>query len=821
MNAITEIPNSIDALTAICPQCEPEPENTKDNPVLYVTYNKAVTAPGSVIEEKTTWFKLLETIARQDVESPRQKKEDCMLFLLTRVNGYRDAAHAQAVYGIEGDYDSGGVSMDDAITMLEYHRIKAAIFPSPRHTPENPRWRVIAPLAQAVAPIQRTQLVARLNGALGGILASESFSIARAYYFGATVQNKDHYKVILPFDDASEGLCIDEMHELDAIAIGKDGSTTQAINPAKGPINAPYEAITAKVDYFEAFSQKVEHQGIGPWIFEEKVQQLGRKLCQGDGGRDLLKQYIASQSARAQTWKEIAALLDFIFDKYFDPSYPRHEYRIDELIFHFARKDDAKRQAHAAVDLSGFIGTAPNWTQPGYTTDAPPGYPHKWTDQETGETGFFDNDGNRYRTEDEREAYRQAQLEQHPLAQFVTVDAQPKQPKWIIRGFLADGVTVIAGSGGVGKTTAILPLTLCAAGLTGNDLAQADMQPRHWRHVVYVTEDVGQAQRIVAGVIGHGDLAISLPDVQERFHLVPAMRLSVDIVVQVGELYSRRFTRMIGDVPVAPLIVFDTKSAVFELEDENSNSETSRMVAALKQCFHSLPVWLIAHVAKSNMGRDDVKTARGASSQGDDGNGTAFLIEGKEPDKRYLVLGKKRFEPKWPELEITSHTAVTTATDEYGIPEPLTLRWSTAAPPTQSRQEAAEAAEIEQRRMDEITLRLEIFNAVETAWHLGNPLNRAGVKAKIARKASAVVAMLEILLSERWLHEVEVPKNLRTHPRRSSFLVKLTTEEHDALMAGKGLPAEKTTIPESWQKAPIPIVPESEPGNGQNKEDAA
>lgn len=97
-----------------------------------------------------------------------------------------------------------------------------------------------------------------------------------------------------------------------------------------------------------------------------------------------------------------------------------------------------------------------------------------------------------------------------------------------------------------------------------------------------------------------------------------------------------------------------------------------------------------------------------------------------------------------------------------------------------------------------------------TAWNLGNPLNRAGVKAKVQRKSSQVVAAIENLLSERWLYEVAVPAKVRAHSSRSSFLVDFTTEEHDALMFVGVLPEQKLVVPESWKKPVIPPVPDVE-----------
>ena len=398
----------------------------------------------------------------------------------------------------------------------------------------------------------------------------------------------------------------------------------------------------------------------------------------------------------------------------------------------------------------------------------------------------------------------------HPLARFVDIDGTAKPPRWVIPGFIGHGVVVIAGAHGVGKTTALLPLALTAAGLHGGEL-----MPRQWRHVVYVTEDVEQARRILAGLTLHSNLGIDLGRVRERLHIVEAVRLDPAFVASVGTTYREQFTRTVEGVEVLPLVVLDTKSAVLAIENENDNSEASSMMAALKQGFDRLPVWLIGHVAKANLSRNDALTSRGASAIEGDANQTMFLI--REGESRYLVQGKTRFEAKWPELEITSHTAQTVEPDEFGNMETVLLRWGIAAPAQQSRKEAAEQAAEQQRKDDEASLRQDIRDAVEVAWQTGNPLNREGVKAKCKRKHSEAITCLEGLLSERWLHEVFVPAKERLHPRKSAFFVNLTTVEHEAVLSGGDLPADKLVIPASWKKAPVSIMPDAGHGCSTNE----
>lgn len=93
-----------------------------------------------------------------------------------------------------------------------------------------------------------------------------------------------------------------------------------------------------------------------------------------------------------------------------------------------------------------------------------------------------------------------------------------------------------------------------------------------------------------------------------------------------------------------------------------------------------------------------------------------------------------------------------------------------------------------------------MLDVVEVAWQAGFPLNREGVKARVKRNRKEVTDSIEILLSELWLCEVPIPTKERTHPKRSAFLVTLTTEERESTIKGQGLPAAKLVVPESWRK---------------------
>ena len=277
--------------------------------------------------------------------------------------------------------------------------------------------------------------------------------------------------------------------------------------------------------------------------------------------------------------------------------------------------------------------------------------------------------------------------------------------------------------------------------------------------------------------------------------------------MKVGATYRERYTRTVEGVELLPLVLLDTQAATIALENENDNSEASAAVAMLKQHFEGLPVWLVAHVAKANINRTEAMAARGASAWEADANATAFLI--KEGEERWLMLGKRRFEPRWPEMQLQSYFKEEVGYDAWGEFETVPLRWAIARPAEGTRAAQQAEAKAAQAAGEEAALRQEIRDTVQSAWQEGNPLNRAGVKGKIRRKTAEVVACIECLLSEGWLLEIHVPREQRTHPRRSDFLINLTSAEREDIRAGLPAPERKTTIPESWKK-PFSSVPDTE-----------
>jgi len=236
----------------------------------------------------------------------------------------------------------------------------------------------------------------------------------------------------------------------------------------------------------------------------------------------------------------------------------------------------------------------------------------------------------------------------HPLAVFVDYDMGhiPAQ-EYVLDGLIQSGVVLIAGSAGAGKTTQLVPIATRVAHLCEPDDA---LKPLLRRKIIWVSEDPRQVMRILRSMRESGHLG-GKPDaeVSEWFKIVSAARLAPQIVAQVAPVYEAMAVNNISEDGVVyetnPLVVFDTTNASFDLENESDNSEVGRAMATLKVRFHSMPLWLVAHLAKA-LKRADVAdfSARGAGAWEADANQVLYII--KEDDgKRWLEIesAKHRF----------------------------------------------------------------------------------------------------------------------------------------------------------------------------------
>ena len=137
--------------------------------------------------------------------------------LLSRKGSLRHNGNVTAIDGVEGDHDAGTLAPAEAADKLRAAGIAALIHTSPSHDPERPRWRVLCPTSRSLPPDNRERLVARLNGALGGALHPESFTLSQGFYYGGVDGGAPVETILI------DGAALDTLDGLDSGALDKRG----------------------------------------------------------------------------------------------------------------------------------------------------------------------------------------------------------------------------------------------------------------------------------------------------------------------------------------------------------------------------------------------------------------------------------------------------------------------------------------------------------------------------------------------------------------------------------------------------------------------
>lgn len=229
--------------------------------------------------------------------------------------------------------------------------------------------------------------------------------------------------------------------------------------------------------------------------------------------------------------------------------------------------------------------------------------------------------------------------------------------EFIIDGFIAAGIFLIAGYPGVGKTSFIVSLATQIAHLNKE---VTPFRPIIRRKIVYVTEDPEQVARILRGIKLYGDLDYDSDSVRDWFRIIPARRVAPRALGETLKHVKRHITEHVYEdktFSAKPLVILDTTNATIDLESENDNAEVGKAVAAIREGLAGIPCWLVTHTSKAvKRGEFDDLTARGASAWEGDTQGNAFLFKDEDaPDnERFMRLGKRRFVARYQELKAVS-----------------------------------------------------------------------------------------------------------------------------------------------------------------------
>lgn len=197
---------------------EPDPHSDALSRPLHVTVWKSM-FPKEICGGKTSMRALVKAISERHARS----KEELWWLKLARFGdkpnekGYlRHNDNLIECEGLEADYDGKKMSFDEAVSIAEKGDLACLIYTSPSHTPDEPKWRILAPYSEALDPVQRDHLMGRLNGLYGGIFDPASWTLSQSYYYGFVDGNQANHRVELV-----EGHAIDQLDELDKIWMPK------------------------------------------------------------------------------------------------------------------------------------------------------------------------------------------------------------------------------------------------------------------------------------------------------------------------------------------------------------------------------------------------------------------------------------------------------------------------------------------------------------------------------------------------------------------------------------------------------------------------
>ena len=239
----------------------------------------------------------------------------------------------------------------------------------------------------------------------------------------------------------------------------------------------------------------------------------------------------------------------------------------------------------------------------------------------------------------------------------------PKSTNFILNGWVPTGICTFAGDSGTGKTSAIFPMALAAAGLIKDGRG---VRPPAFerRKVIYHAEDVQQLKRMVELLKSDG---LVEGDIDDWLMVVEAKRLPVERYcedfdgTELQPFYSRCYR---GDelLELPPLIVFDTYQECFAINDENNNSEVVQGIAKLKHTLkdHADGVWIVAHTAKGTSNR----RVRGASAIEGVVNQT-FSVSWKG-NLLWMEVGKSRSDLFQKKMVLRAHQGTVGLIDRWG-----------------------------------------------------------------------------------------------------------------------------------------------------------
>lgn len=346
---------------------------------------------------------------------------------------------------------------------------------------------------------------------------------------------------------------------------------------------------------------------------------------------------------------------------------------------------------------------------------------------------------------------------------FLSIPDVFHAPDWVINGIIPEGVGVISGSGGVGKTTCIVPLALIAAGIIAEG---SNLENEVNRRIIYITEDPKQVMTILNGMrkfLRWNDAQWA--NVKDMFKVIDSRRMSIDEIAHV--LASSTIWGIGEQILMMPLVIFDTASSNFDVINESDNSEASAYMSIMKE--HAFrfksSIWIIAHLSKVSKGMsvDDIQNlgSRGASAWEDNAQWTATLASENANGEghRILRMGKKRETLKFDEISFEGSVQHEIVKNRLGEDVQIDYRYTV---PRKSNRDQRVSEKLQEREND---IEDAILKAVET---LQYPSKRDIIDSVNFQGKDVLLTINKMILSVS-LIEDDLPNSVKKRGR-STFI---------------------------------------------------
>jgi hypothetical protein len=279
-----------------------------------------------------------------------------------------------------------------------------------------------------------------------------------------------------------------------------------------------------------------------------------------------------------------------------------------------------------------------------------------------------------------------------PEIEYSLTRLEPIQ--YLVDGFLAHSLFVMAGQPGVGKTSALIALAMVQAGFHIED---CELKTRKKRKTIFVTEDSDQIVRSLFAYGKHFGIDPAL--IAQTIVIIDARRSDVKDILKLAQNCEKH--TLDGQ---RPWLVLDTANATLDLDDENDNAKVGQYLSSIKATLFvqmGVPVCITAHTNKTISRKDSDAQARGASAFTGDATLTGILFL-DDDQQRYMKLTKTRYEPTFREIRFDSQTFTEAVTDADGQLQEIVCRVSVPHISSEELRIKAAAEKADEKRQDTI-----------------------------------------------------------------------------------------------------------------------